>query len=106
MIIRGRLTCPSLLHLPRYNRKNSKDLNHYLHDGVPHRLCCRHLGICLEPSEEAFNALEDIDERISARNNVLCRLCGFGIRTVRVMEIQDKSYKEEDTSTSKNHFRR
>jgi hypothetical protein len=59
----------------------------------------------LEPSEEALDLLEDNDECILARNNVLCSLYGFGIRLLRARENQDDSYRDEDTGTSENDIR-
>ncbi|KAH9022677.1 hypothetical protein EDB85DRAFT_2293154 [Lactarius pseudohatsudake] len=57
---------------------------------MSHRLCRWHLAILLEPSEEAFDAFEDIDERILARSNVLCHLSnGFTrVDTIRVITDQ------------------
>jgi hypothetical protein len=56
----------------------------------------------LEPSEEKINALEGGKDRILARDNVLARLRGFGIRKVSVREIEDNSYRKEDTDTCEN----
>ena len=86
-VTRDLLTRSSLLYLLRHNSKNSQYLYHDLYDDVIHRVCRGHLSIFLEPFEEVLNALEDIYERILARADILCRLCNFDIRTVRIMEI-------------------
>ena len=59
----------------------------------------------LEPFEEARDLLEDDDERIVARNDALRGLYGFRIRSLRAREIQDDSYRKEDTCTSENDIR-
>jgi hypothetical protein len=93
-IIRDRLTRSSLLYLLRHNRKDLKHLHHYFyHDGL-HRFGHRHLGMFLEPSEEALDLLKDNNERIVARNNALCSLYGLGVRSLRAMVIQEDSYRK------------
>jgi hypothetical protein len=59
----------------------------------------------LESPEEALDLLEDNDERIVTRNNALCRLYELCMRPLRVREIQDNSYRKEDTGTSENDIR-
>ena len=56
----------------------------------------------LEPFEGIRNSLEDDDERILAGNNVLCHLYGLGARWLRAREIQDDSFRKEDTGASEN----
>jgi hypothetical protein len=55
-------------------------------------------------SEEVLNALEDIYERILARNNVLCRLCGFNIRTVLVKGSSTKPTERRTPAPAKMTF--
>ena len=78
----NQLTCSSQLHLLSHDPKYSEHLDHYFHDDILHRLRRRHLGVFLETSEEILDAFEDVDQRIVAGNNVLCRLEGIGIRTI------------------------
>ena len=59
----------------------------------------------LEPFEEARYLLEDDDEHIVDRNNALRHLYGFRIRSHRAREIQNDSYRKEDTGTSENDIR-
>jgi hypothetical protein len=62
--------------------------------------------VFLEPFEEVLDLLEDNEKCIVASSNALCRLFGFGIRSHRAREIQNDSYRKEDTGTSENDIRR
>jgi hypothetical protein len=59
-----------------------------------------------EPSEEKINALQGRKDRSLSRDDVPCRLCGFGIRKVSVRENEDNSYRKEDTDTCENNIGR
>ena len=52
-----------------------------------------------------MNALEGLEDRILARNDVLCRLCEFSIRMSQYGKIEDNSYRKEDTDSSENDTR-
>ena len=105
-VIRDRLTRSALLHLLHHDSKHSKYFDHHLDDDVLDCLQLRRLGILLEPSEEILNALEGCKDRILARNDVLSRLCGFGIRKSQHGKIEENSYRKEDTDTSENEIGR
>jgi hypothetical protein len=75
---RDRLTRPSLLDLLCRDSKDSENLDHYLYDQILHRLGQSHLNICLETFEKVFDPLEEIDERVLARSDILSRLRGPG----------------------------
>ena len=67
-------TCSTLSHFLRRDREDVQHLDHYLYYDVRHRVCRRHGGISLEAFEEVLHVLEEIDERILTRFNVLSRL--------------------------------
>ena len=103
-MMKDRLTLSSLLHLLRHNQKDSKYLNHYLHHDVLHSICRRHLGIFFEPSEEILNSIEDINERILARSNILYRLCWFSIRKFQVWGDPKQSTERRTPAPAKITF--
>ena len=59
----------------------------------------------LKPFKEARDFLEDDAKRIVARDDALRRLYEFRIRSLRAREIQDDSYRDEDTGTNENDIR-
>ena len=103
--MRGLLTRSILLYLLRHNRKDLEDFDHYLYHDALHRICHLHLGVFLEPFEKALDFVEDHDELIVAHTKTLRRLYGFRIRSHRAKEIQDDSYRKEDTGASENDIR-
>ena len=80
---RDRLTRSTLFYLLCHNRKDIEHLHYYLHHDGLHRFSHQHLDIFLEPYEEGLDLLEDIDKYTVACNNVLCRLCGIRVRSLR-----------------------
>ena len=59
----------------------------------------------LEPFKERLDLLEDDDERILVRDNILCGLYGSDIRSLRARETPNNSYRKEDTNASENDIR-
>ena len=68
------LTRPLLLDLPCRDSKDSKNLDHYLYDQILQCLGQSYLNINLETLEKGFYPLEEIDERVLARSDILSRL--------------------------------
>ena len=89
-VIRDQHTRSSLLYL-RHDRKDLKQLHHYLHHDILDRFRRWHFGIILEWFEEIFDSLEDDKEIFLARINVVYRLYDFDIRLLRAREIRDDS---------------
>jgi hypothetical protein len=66
--LRTRSTLP---HLFRGNREDAQHFDHNLHDYVRHCLRRFHCRIGLKTLEEFFDAIEEIDQGVLARFNIL-----------------------------------
>ena len=71
------LTRCTPLHFLGSRRKDIQDLDRNLHHFIGHLRGQRDTSINLEPSEETFNASEDVDEDFLALRNIFSRLWGF-----------------------------
>jgi len=69
-----------LFHLLRCDGKDVQDLGHDPHEYLLQFNGRRTLNIDLEALEEVFDLPKEVNERIVARLDTLCRLSSFGIK--------------------------
>jgi hypothetical protein len=89
-----------LFYLLCHDREDGKYFGHDFDDNVSH---CRggcHCRVRLEASEKNFDPFEQVNERILARFDILCRLTSLS-----QWHLLEDSYahQEKDTNTGKDH---
>lgn len=72
--IKYRLTQSSTSHLLCRDRKNGDYLNHNLNNHVDHGRSRRNAGVNLKPVEEMFDAVEELNQLVSASAGIFSRL--------------------------------
>ena len=79
---RTRLTQPPLLDLPRCYSKSRENLHQYFYDDVGNGRRKRDPCVDIKPAEESLDRLEQVDESIIARSNILYRLIRSDVTSV------------------------
>jgi hypothetical protein len=79
-----RLTQSSLLDLPRCHSKSGENLHQYFYDNVGNGRRKRDPCVNIKPAEESPDRLEQVDESIIARTNMLYRLIRLNVTRTRI----------------------
>ena len=69
-----RLTQSPLVDLLRCHSKSRENLHQYFYDNISDSWCKRDPCVNIKSAEESLDGLEQIDESIIARSNILYRL--------------------------------
>ena len=78
--IKQSFTQSPTLHFLRRNPKDPQYLRHDLDDYASHRRGRRDPSVYLKSTEETFDAIEYLDELVSAGADIFSRLRGLGIK--------------------------
>ena len=78
--MRQRLTHSPTFHFLCCNRKDRQYLHHNLDDYVPHSRGRYDASVYLKSMEETFNAIENLDELVTARGSIFRRLRDMGVK--------------------------
>ena len=68
-----------MFHLLRRNREDVKNLDHYLHNDIGHRICWWHFCIGFEAFEEVLDPLEEIGKRFFTCADILGGLTDIAV---------------------------
>lgn len=82
---KGELTCSALFDFLGSDSKDIEELDHYLHCDVRHRWCLWDLNKNVEPSEEIFHVLEEVDKGVLA-----CIEIPSCLRIINIIEPQKR----------------
>jgi hypothetical protein len=77
-----RLTQLPLLDLPRCHSKSGENLHQYFYDDVGNGRRKRDPCVNIKSAEESLDGLEQLDEGIIARTNILYRLIRLNVTRV------------------------
>ena len=78
--MQNQLTQSPTPHFLCRNRKDREYLHHNLDDYVPHSRGRGDSSVYLKSTEEAFDAVKNFDELVSARASIFSRLRNLGVR--------------------------
>jgi hypothetical protein len=69
-----------VLHLPRCNREDVQNFDHYFNNDISHRLSWWHFRVSLKASEEIFDTFEQIGKRFFTRVNIFGSLANIAVK--------------------------